>query len=307
MKQKSFLLHVIVFSFLLGSIACKKDNTPDKNNSDNEIELHADDEAQFDAEIDAIANDANLVLESGSSFSPRIQDNIICDASIAVNAQANPQTITITYNGTNCLGNRSRSGVVVISAPSGTKWDVAGAAVKVEFRDLKVTRSSDKKSVTISGEQTYTNTSGGLLSELSSLESITHTIASSGLSVTFSNGSKRTWQVAKQRLFTYNDGVVIAVSGKHTEGDKTNIAIWGNNRLGTSFTTSINEPLVIRQNCSFRLTSGTIEHTVGSIVASATFGLDANGSPVSCPSGNYYYKVIWTGPNGNSFTAMRPY
>lgn len=260
MKQKSFLLHVVVFSFLLGSIACKKDNHADNNKSDSEIELHADDEAQFDAEIDAIANDVNLVLESASSFSPRIQDNIICDASIAVDLQTNPQTITLTYNGSSCFGgSRTRSGVVVLSAAPGTKWDVAGAAVKIEFKNLKITRSSDKKSITINGEQTYTNTSGGLLTKLSALESITHTITSSGLSVTFDNGSKRTWQVAKERLFTYSNGIVIAVSGKHTEGSKTNIAIWGSNRFGTSFTTSISDPLVIRQDCNFRLTSGAID------------------------------------------------
>ena len=148
-----------------------------------------------------------------------------------------------------------------------------------------------------------------MLINLPTLNTITHSITSSGLSITFDNGTQRTWQVSKQRVFTFvNNSGVITTTGTHTDGAVANIAEWGTNRFGKAFATSITEPLIVKQDCSFRLTSGQVKHTTGGITATATFGLDATGNPTSCPgSGNYYYKVIWTGPNGNSLTVILPY
>jgi hypothetical protein len=191
--------------------------------------------------------------------------------------------------------------------PANTQWKNAGAAVTVTFQNLKITRTSDNKSITINGSQTYTNVSGGLLINLASLNNITHSITSNGLTVTFDNGSQRSWQVAKQRVFTYNAGVVITTTGTHTDGNTTGIAEWGTNRFGGAFATSVMEPLVVRQDCSFRLTSGKVKHTTGGATAVATFGLNANGEPTTCPVGAYYCKVVWTGPNNNSLSVIFPY
>jgi hypothetical protein len=306
MKQNMHFLQLFSLALLLSFAACKKENHSAKEKDDPEIAVHADDEAFFSSETDAVFADANAVLDAGSA-SPRHQDNIICDASIAVDLLSNPQTITISFNGEECLGSRTREGVIVLSAPMGTQWKNAGASFKVEYKNFKVTRKWDKKSITINGEQTFTNVSGGLLANLSALESITHTVSSTGINVAFNNGAKRSWQIAQKRVFTYSNGVVASVSGTHTENDNSQIAVWGTNRFGTAFTSSITEPLVIRQDCSFRLTSGEIKHSVGTATATATFGLDADGKPVSCPSGNYYYKLMWEGPNGNSLIAIVAY
>ncbi|HRF19588.1 MAG TPA: hypothetical protein PK977_15540, partial [Chitinophagaceae bacterium] len=71
------------------------------------------------------------------------------------------------------------------------------------------------------------------------LNTITHTITSSNMSVTFDDNTQRTWQVARQRVFTYNNGVVITVTGMHAANGITGIAEWGTNRFGNFFTTSI--------------------------------------------------------------------
>ncbi len=305
MKKHILLPSLFIFSLLICFTACKKEKA---ENTD--IATHADDQSGFSAEVDAVANDADIALESDGSFSGRYQgvQGIICDATIAVNTTSNPRTITITYDGTNCLGNRTRTGVVVISMAQGVLWKNAGAAVTVSFQNLKITRVRDNKSITINGSKTYTNVSGGLLINLVTLGTITHSITSSGLSVTFDNGSQRNWQVAKQRVFTYNNGAVLTTTGTHTDGTNTGIAEWGTNRFGATFATSIVEPLVVRQDCSFRLTSGKVKHTTPLVTGTATFGLNANGEPTSCPGlGTYYFKVIWTGPNGNSITIIRPY
>jgi hypothetical protein len=307
MKKHILIPYLFIFSLLISFTACKKDS---KSTDDTEIATHSDDQSRFSSEVDAVANDADVTLESNTSFTGRYQgvQGVICDATVVADTSSNPRTITITYNGINCLGNRTRTGVVVISMPQSTRWKNAGAAVTVSFQNLKITRVSDSKSITINGSQTYTNVSGGLLINLATLGTITHTITSSGLSITFDNGSQRSWQVAKQRAFTYVSGVIIKTTGTHTDGSNTGIAEWGTNRFGGTFATSITEPLTVRQDCNFRLTSGTIKHTTTLITATVAFGLNANGEPTTCPgTGAYYYKVVWVGPSGNSHTVINPY
>ena len=308
--MKKHFLYLLTFSLLISFTACKKESGGSSNNNDSEVAAHSDDQSQFSAELDAIANEGNLAIESSSTFSGRFQSlqSVICDADVAFDINSNPRTITITYDGSNCIPNRTRTGSVVISMAQDVQWENAGAAITVSFQNLKITRASDNKSITVNGTQTYTNVSGGLMINLPTLNSITHSITSNGLSVTFNNGSQRVWQVAKQRVFTYNNGVVITGTGTHTEGNITNIAEWGTNRFGNSFTTVVATPLVVKQDCNFRLTAGAVTHATNAFTATATFGLDANGSPASCPgTGNYYFKIVWTGPNGNSRSIILPY
>ncbi|MBI5373709.1 MAG: hypothetical protein HZA79_16915 [Sphingobacteriales bacterium] len=311
MKPRFLSFAAAILSFSLIFTSCKKEGSSSGTQDFTaETSTHSDDQSRFSAEVDAVANDANLVLETTAGFTNKPGDlqSIICDATIVVDTLSNPRTITITFDSSNCLGNRIRTGVIVISMAQGVRWKNAGAVLNVSFQNYKVTRLSDNKSITINGTQTYTNVSGGLLINLPTLNTITHTISSSNMSVTFDNGSQRTWQVARQRVFTYNNGVNITITGTHTEGNTTGIAEWGTNRFGRPFVTAIAEPVVLKQDCAFRVGSGKVVHTTDSYTASATFGLDANGAPTTCPgSGHYYMKIVWTGPAGNTHTALLPY
>jgi hypothetical protein len=310
MKARLLSFASLILSLSILFTACQKDNDSDETDYTTESSTHSDDQNRFSNEVDAIANDANLQLEANAGFSGRgdVVQSFICDATVVVDTLSNPRTITITYNGTNCLGNRTRTGVVVISMAQGVRWKNAGATLNVTYQNLRITRVSDNKSITINGTQTYTNVSGGLLINLSTLGTITHTITSSNMSVTFDNGSQRTWQVARRRVFTFNSGVVITVSGMHSAGGVTGIAEWGTNRFGNTFTTTISEPLIFRQDCAFRLTSGKVTHTTSNFNAAVTFGLNVSGLPTSCPgAGVYYMKIVWTGPLGIPHTAILPY
>ena len=308
MKKHILFLFLFTFSLLLTFTACKKDSSSNDNTA--EVSTHSDDQSRFASEVDAVANDADFALESSASFSGRGQgiQGIICDANIALNTTNDPKTITITYDGKNCFGNRTRKGVAILSMAQGVQWKNAGAALTVTFQNLKITRASDNKSIIINGTQTYTNTSGGLLINLATLGTIIHSITSSGLSVTFDDATQRAWQVAKQRTFTYNNGVVITSTGTHTDGSHTHIAEWGTNRFGRTFFSSTPEPLIVRQDCNVRLTSGQVKHITPEVTATVTFGLDANGNPTTCPgTGHYYLKILWTGASGNTHTVIYPY
>lgn len=309
MRFRLLSLSALILSLTFLFTSCQK-NTDTNADFTTESSAHSDDQSRFSDEVDAVANDINLQMEANPGFTGRGEQvqSLICDATVVVDTVSNPRTITITFNGTNCLGNRTRTGVIIISMAQGIRWKDAGAVINVTFQNFKITRLRDNKSITINGTQAHTNVSGGLLINLPVLGHITHTITSSNISVTFDNNSQRTWQVAKQRLFTYNNGVVITVTGLHSQGGTSGIVEWGTNRFGNSFTTAITHPVVRRQDCSFRVGSGKVVHATASFNASVTFGLDSNGNPTTCPGLGYYYmKVEWTGPNNQTHTALLPY
>jgi len=114
--------------------------------------------------------------------------------------------------------------------------------------------------------------------------------------------------VGRKRVFSVNNGLVITTTGTHTEGATTGIAEWGFNRFGNPFITDILQPLIVRQDCGFRLVSGKVHHGTNLFNAAVTFGLDATGAPTTCPgNGNYYYKITWTGPSGIPRVIILPY
>ena len=231
-----------------------------------------------------------------------------CNADAVLDSAAGIRRLTITYHGLNCIGNRTRVGVVVFSMPLAQHWKDAGAVLTISVQNLVITRVSDNKSIAVNGTTTVTNVTGGPIRDLATLGTITHTIASAGMTVTFDNGTSRSWQIAKQRVFTFNNGVVITTTGTHTDGSISGIAEWGTNRFGNAFVTAITQPMTIRQDCNWRLTSGQVTHYKLSATIVATFGLDSAGNPTGCPGLNpYYFKIVWTGANGVIRTFILPY
>jgi hypothetical protein len=284
--------------------------------------VQSDDQTRVNNETDAIANDVNLTLSSpgassasGASYRGQVETaglvtikSLICDASVAADTTDNPRTFTITYNGANCSGTRTRTGTVVVSIPAGQHWRDAGTTITVSIQNLKITRLRDNKTIILNGTHLYTNVSGGSLINLPTLGSITHTITGDSMSITFDDGSQRLWNFARKRVYTYNDGVAITTTGMHSDGTNTGIAAWGTNRYGNSFEAIITQPFVIMQDCNFRLTAGSEEILRPDITINVTFGLDSTGNATSCPGlGAYYFKAAWQGPGGGSGSVILPY
>ncbi len=310
MKKQLTILSAALLSFGLFFSSCKKEKATVTADTAVEAKSQSDDQSRFSNESDAADDDANAALENlGGSYAGETpvgpQLPFTCDATVSVDTASNPRTITITYNGNVCLGSRSRTGTVVLSFAPGFRWAAAGAQYTVTYQNLKVTRNIDGKSITLNGSKTITNVSGGKLRNLATRSTpIVHTVTSAGMNITFDDGSQRSWQVARQRSFSYDNGIVISITGTHGGG----IAEWGVNRHNHNFTSAILQPLVIKQSCNFRLVSGQVEHVGQAVTTNTTFGLDASGAPVTtCPVGPFYYKTIWTGPNGNSLTYIGMY
>jgi hypothetical protein len=305
MKAKHVL--ALIFSASLLFTACKKDNSAVKDENETEFTQQSDDQAKFTSDVDAVADDLNGVIETNNTLLGR-GESTLCNANVVVDSISNPRTITITYNGADCSGLRTRTGTVTASIPSTTRFKDPGAVLTVTITNLKITRVSDGRFITINGSHTITNVTGGRLRDLAPGLAIIHTISSSNMNITFDNGTQRAWSVAKKRTFTYNGGVIIATTGNHTIGANNKVAEWGTNRFGNAFITSIEQPLVVKQTCNFRLTGGEVRHELLGRNLTVTFGLDAAGAPTGCPGANpYYMKLVWTGPAGQTLTVIRPY
>ena len=310
MKQKIVSLFSLVFFSVILFTSCKKDNDTPADSEKEEVSAAVSDESQVTEELDDIAIDAGTVIEYDASFSGNNQvvEEIICDATVEYSTSTDPMTITINYNGSNCGNGRTRTGSIVLSMAQGTEWKTAGAHFTVTFNNLKITKTATNKSITITGTHLVTNTSGGLLINLPTAQPITHTIVSENMKVSFDNGTAREWNVAKQRVYTYDNGAVLLITGIHQEENDLTIAEWGTNRAGVAFKTSTIEPVVIKQSCNFRVTGGTVKHSTEAYAAVATFGLNAAGEATTCPgTDSYYCKLVWTGKTGSSLTVLLPY
>jgi hypothetical protein len=310
MKIKLEFLLMAAFALSVSFLSCKKSDTSIDNSMD--LVTHADDQSAVATGTDEIANDVNAIIDNTNAFNGLVGSvdgitGLPCNATAVLDSANGLRRITVTFNGVNCANTRSRVGVILLTMPLAQHWKDAGAAVTINVQNLKITRISDGKSITINGAIVATNLSGGRLRDLSTLGTIVHTLTSTGITVTFDNNTQRSWQIAKQRTFTYNNGIVITTIGTRTEGSVTGISEWGTNRFGNDFITAINQPMIIREDCNWRLVSGQVTHSRLLANVVVTFGLDSAGNPVTCPSGVFYMKIVWTNINNVVRTYIRPY
>jgi hypothetical protein len=328
-KIQSLLMAASLSLFLF---ACKKDSSSSSSTPTNaQLQTQSDDESRVSNETDAAFNDVNTSMNAqagvtGASETAPIRYGVavqggtahdtvkswICDAVVTIDTIDATHNITITYNGGNCQLTRVRTGSVVVSWPKGAKWTTAGTSFTVTFNNLKITRVLDGKSIILNGTHTYTNVSGGSLLSLNanSTAPIIHTISSSNMSITFDDGSQRTWSVGRQRSYSYNNGIVLVTTGTHTDGTTAGISEWGTNRFGNAFTVQIKQGLTISQSCTWQLTAGEALLTNAQGSTDITFGLNSSGQAMnSCPVAPavYYFQLIWTGKTGKTFTIIMPY
>lgn len=323
MKRKIQLLLAATLALSVTFTSCKKSDDTSSAANDSEISTTSDDQSNFANVTDDVATDGDNTIDNYNAFQGRQGNNVDpndpnnttilpvpCNADLVLDSTATLRRLTITYHGLNCLGNRTRTGVVVYTMPLAQHWKDAGAVLTINIQNLVVSTVGlpNNRTITINGTGTVTNVSGGRLRDLATSGPQIHDIASSGMTVTFENGTSRQWQIAKRRTFTYNNGIVISTVGTHTDGSITGISEWGTNRFGNAFATAITSPMTIRQDCNWRLTGGQLTHYKMWATVVVTFGLDSAGNPTSCPgTGFYYFKLVWTGQNGTVVTVIHPY
>ena len=289
-----------------------------KKNQDNGVKpvddtpqqtMSASDQTNVENESNEAMDDANSALQGISSTRSFNFCNVTIDSS-----QASTGLIVLTYTGNNCANTKLRSGSISIQLPyiggQVRRWRDTSATVTLTFNTYKVTRLSDNKSITLNGTHSITNVSGGLLATITPGNPRVHKIRAN-LQLTFDDGTQRTWQAARTRTYNIANNIVTdQVTGDTTINGYSNVAMWGVNRAGNNFYTSITTPVISNifgGTCLYKPISGVRVHYGLVHTITVTYGVESNGN--ATPSGNcpYGYKVNWVNGQGSAVQVIKPY
>jgi len=307
--KKIFRLGFLLIGLLaLIATGCKKDTTTNKKNSDTAtLQQLTKDENNVSNVSDDASNDANAVLSGVTTL--KITGPWLCNVTVDSTSIIN-DTITyyLTYNGLNCSGNLLRTGKQEIRKKAGTFWGQAGTVVITKLIDFHITHVYSGKTLVLNGTRTFENVSGGFIWQLGSgVTSVVHRVTGTMLA-TFDDGTTRTWNIARQQVYTGTlTQLVLTTDGFGTADGYNNLVTWGISRNGEQFYTQVTQSVVHRQACNWNPVSGIMIHQVPSDNKSATvtYGYDDNNLPVTgdnCPT---RYRVDWV-KNGFSGTMFLP-
>jgi len=306
----SIFIYTIVFS-LLFSCGRKDKETDKEDTSTTEQGVFGSDEAQYSEAMDQAASDAEDLFAGSSFAGAKTTAVTICGATVDSTNFTTDKKITLTFdNTTPCINNtRKRNGQIAIQLTTGTKWNDVGAVLSITFTNYKVTRISDSKSITINGSKTITNVNGGLLRNLSA-GSIAHRIQATDMNITFDDGTSRTWSTDRTRTLTKSGSDYLAtIEGNKSVGGYSDVAVWGTNRYGNTFYTTIDTPVVLSSCTSqgrWKAISGVKTHRGLVKDITITFGVNQDGtSNGTCAA--YGYKVNWEGVGGAQKQAVISY
>ncbi|MCU0429899.1 MAG: hypothetical protein MUF42_07985 [Cytophagaceae bacterium] len=310
MKSILFNVSVLCLSIALLS-SCKKKEKEEEEVDNTQESTNSADLTRISENSDEAADDV-INMFSGSSISgARIGLNNVCGATIDSTNLSSNKTITLTFDGTTpCVnGSRTRSGSITAQLTTGSKWKDAGAVISITFNNYKVTRISDGKYVTFNGSKTITNVNGGLVAQITT-GTVTHRIQSSTLSMTFDDGTVRSWSTNRTRVISKSGSdYLINIQGNGSAGNYNNLAFWGTNRYGGAFYSEISSQLVVN-TCSSQgkavVTSGTAIHHNALVDITITYGVNSDGSAANACSA-YGYKLNWTNNRGQAKSLVLPY
>ncbi len=303
--MKKLFLNSIMLVLALAVIftACKKDKKDSTTTTDDtpQQSTAGSDESRFSEETDQVLNDAETLVGGSSIAGARVSSLASTCGATVIDSIATKKKVVLNFDGsTSCINNtRKRSGQVTIQLTNKALWNDTGAVLTITFNNYKVTRNSDSKSITINGTKTITNVNGGLVKNINTttLTSVTHVIQGTGLTVTFDDGTVKTWNTNRKRVFSKSGSdVLITVTGNNGVDGYFNVAVWGTNRYGVPFYTTIETPVVI-SSCSslgeWTVISGVKKHKALVREITVTYGINQDGTNNgTCLS--YGFKVDWT-------------
>lgn len=314
MKNFSKLFLLVLLSGAVFLSSCKKKKEEEEQLKQDEATLQTEnesqskDQSQVQTETKNAFDDANSAF-SGTSAGKSTNAISICGATVDTASIAS-KIIFINYDSTTTCTGYKKSGKIKVQLISGTSWRNAGATVQLTYLDYKVTKIATNKSIVINGVQNVTkqNTIDWITFLTSGTGSVSYKTRANNMSITFDDGSTRTWSAAHTSSYSVASGVVTAShSGDTTITGISSVSHWGTNRFGKTFTTAISSSIVSNNTCGWwKPISGVVSHLVNSKSFTTTFGVASDGVPVSsgCAFG---FKVDWTGVDGTAKQAIVSY
>lgn len=310
MKTNKFFLPLLLLIAIVGISSCKRNNQDDPKASVDAKEIqHSEDADRVSAESDQITSDADNALSATSVGRVEGTTSIpICGGTIDSSLLAQ-KTIKVTYDGVTVCNGYIRTGSITLKLIAGTHWRDAGSVVEITHTAYKVTRTSDNKNLQFDGVKWVTNVNGNQTLSRQYKERGTN------LSLTFDDGTQRTWSLARNWGATITNisplSITYYISGDSTVNGTQKAMAWGTNRYGTAFTNSTPVTIVtsVGQNgCGFsRPTAGKHVHALtGKGTLTTTLGVDASGNAVSSGCA-YGFKLNWVGSNGQTAEVIKAY
>ncbi|MFN0200377.1 MAG: hypothetical protein ACKVTZ_02595 [Bacteroidia bacterium] len=308
MKASKIFIFALALTFVLANTSCNR-GTDDPDTIDAKELRHATDTDRIKAESDQVTGDADGIMSESSLGRTVGTTTTLCGATVD-SSQIAQKILTVTYDNSTSCGGYVRSGSITLKLVAGTRWRDQNAVLEVTHNNYKVIRQSDNKSITFNGVKRITNV------QPFNFQTLSKELKERGnnLSITFDDGTQRTWSLARRWIFTFvsvNPAVVnCSITGDSTLNGVTNTMVWGTNRDGVMFKNSTPIPILttIGGACSPRNPSaGKWVHNLdGKGTLTATLGVDANGNAVSSGCA-YGYKLEWLGVNGGTASVVKAY
>jgi hypothetical protein len=311
--MKNLLITLSLCLFIAGAISL---NSCSKAGETADDSVSAKDNNSISNAINATSDDAAAAAGQVKSFSGKTDgwwnSAVLCGVTLVDTVGAGPGKISITYDGSTTCNGVIRSGTITVQNNSGIRWNTAGSQLTITITNLKVTDPRTLGSFTINGTHTITNKTGGLAWEVvaqlvPSGTTVTHRNQSSNMTITFADGSQRSWNVDRDRSWNLTGSTVtVTLSSENTNNEDS----WGTNRYGTAFTNQITENISANNNnlsCIWRPYTGKIVHKIANRAVTVTFGTDASGTPMGSPTtcADGYY-ITYTRGNKTAY-AFVPY
>lgn len=312
-------MFVLALSVAIGSVitlnSCKKNNSTVADDS-----VSAKDNTSISNAVNASTDDAASAAGQVQSFSGKTEGwwlgAVFCGVSVVDSGTAGNRLITITYDSTTTCNGIIRSGTITVQNASGIAWKEANSIITVTYNNLKITDPNTGSSYTLSGHNTLTKETAGLAWQVlygTAPANTTVTRRNQGdLTVTFDDGSARTWTVDRTRSWSNVGGPIAVTVSAEASG---NIDVTGTNRYGLPFTNAITTPIVANNQpgCIWRPYNGQSVHTAVRRTTTVQYGADRAGAHVgtatACGNGSdgYGLYITYTKANGASGNAFVPY
>ena len=316
MKGTILKFMFVIFGIsILTLTSCKKSSTAadlTSANDNNNVSQH------MNASVDDAANVAG---NSGTLAGKTSNTNawVLVGATID-STQISSGIIKITYDGTTPVDGRfTRSGSLTLALQNypTIHWRDSNATLNMTFTNVKYSNIVTGSQFTYNGTTEIVNVSGGLAWRiLANLDQGTvihnHKSTGSGVSITFYDGSQRTWNFDRVRTYTNTGGnisITLTAGTTQIQGGHNNVDAWGTNRSGTQFYNQIVTPIVFSNSCNTNYRdpmSGEVKHYVGNATLDVLFGVDASGNvTTSCP--DYGFKITYTNARNQVQTKVVEY
>lgn len=307
-------LTFLVIGLSLGS--CKKKEDPEPEPEPAPVEQESGQEGKdsrdVQSENDVSINEINQVMSENPKVSGRPANDgsqarpagSICGLTIDSLGSGNG-VMVLNYNGTTC-DNRTRTGSIKLTLQgfaTGTRWKDAGAVVKIEFNNYKITRASDQASMQFNGTQFLTNVSGGnwwTLLIVQTQTALVTTITGTNLNVTFQDNKTAVYNINRRLTYSLSNAVIsVKGEGIGNNGTFSDLENYGTTRNGEAFTSRVTQPIIWNTTCGAGAPmQGVIDLAVPSksLGLICTYGVNTSGTPVTVGPNQcaYGWKYQWT-------------